>query len=437
VNVDRATAPTLARLRQARGQHEAIVRWLNRIAPALLVVFVVAAFLVHPSPGLTGRRLAISIAVVAFVVSVLGRNGTSRRLGALHVTFVAVLFASSVVLMVVQPDGPGAEGVLLGVLCVARLLPARVATPLLLVAFLGLEVISWVVHRGDISVLAALGALYGMLYLAFRLAESNKQAERLVAELAQSQAAQARAAGLAERQRLAREMHDVLAHSLSGLMLQLEGARMLVAEDPSDPRLPAAINRAHHLSKTGLDEARRAIGLLRDDELPGPERLAALAAQFQQDRGISCRFTVFGTAFDVGAETRLALYRVAQEALTNVTKHGSPERVELQLTYEPSAVRLTIEDFGPTERAAGRAVGATPSSPGSGYGLTGMRERAELLGGALVAEATGTGFRVELTVPVGNVAAESDAAAESAVAAKSSDSPAADVRPANTQELVR
>ena len=244
MSVDGATAPTLATLRQARGQHEAIVRLLNRIAPALLVVFVVAAFVVHPAPGVTGRGLVISIAVAAFVVSVLGRNGTADRLGRVHIAFVTVLFASSVVLMLLQPDGPGPEGVLLGVLCVARLLPAKVATPALLVAFLTLEVISWVTHRGDISVLAALGALYGMLYLAFRLVEANKQAERLVAELKESQAAQARAAGLAERQRLAREMHDVLAHSLSGLMLQLEGARMLAVDDPTDPRLPAAINRA-------------------------------------------------------------------------------------------------------------------------------------------------------------------------------------------------
>ena len=143
--------------------------------------------------------------------------------------------------------------------------------------------------------LAAFAAFFGMLYLAFRLAEANKQAERLLAELKESQAAQARATGLAERQRLAREMHDVLAHSLSGLMLQLEGARMLAAEDPEDPRLPQAIDRAHQLGKTGLEEARRAIGMLRDDELPGPERLAGLAAQFQDDLGIPCRLTISGS----------------------------------------------------------------------------------------------------------------------------------------------
>src|ERR1700730_12335690 len=106
-------------------------------------------------------------------------------------------------------------------------------------------------------------------------------------------------------------MHDVLAHSLSGLMLQLEGARMLAAEDPCDPRLPEAINRAHHLGRTGLQEARRAIGTLRDDELPGPERLAGLAAQFQQDLDIPCRLTVFGEPYQLGSEARLALYRVA------------------------------------------------------------------------------------------------------------------------------
>jgi signal transduction histidine kinase len=75
-------------------------------------------------------------------------------------------------------------------------------------------------------------------------------------------------------------MHDVLAHSLSGLLLQLEGARMLAAGNPADPRIPDAIDRAHHLGRTGLAEARRAIGMLRDDDLPGPDRLEELAAQF-------------------------------------------------------------------------------------------------------------------------------------------------------------
>jgi signal transduction histidine kinase len=133
--------------------------------------------------------------------------------------------------------------------------------------------------------------------------------------------------------------------------------------------------------------------MLRDDELPGPERLAALAAQFQRDRDIPCRLVVSGQAHELGSEARLALYRVAQEALTNIAKHAHPERVEMRLAYEPSAARLTVEDYA---TAAGRMA---PVGDSGGYGLTGMRERAELIGGTLTTEATRNGFRVELDVP--------------------------------------
>jgi signal transduction histidine kinase len=233
----------------------------------------------------------------------------------------------------------------------------------------------------------------GMTLLARRLGQANHQAERLLIELEGTRAAQAQAAGLAERQRLAREMHDVLAHSLSGLILQLEGARMLAADDPGDPRLPRIIERAHHLGKSGLEEARRAIGMLRDDELPGPERLASLATQFQEVSGVPCQFTVSGHACELPSQARLAVYRVAQEALTNITKHACPERVEVHLGYEPRHIRLTVEDFAMNGEPP-RAVGDSP-----GYGLTGMRERAELLGGELTTAMTQGGFRVELRVP--------------------------------------
>jgi signal transduction histidine kinase len=125
--------------------------------------------------------------------------------------------------------------------------------------------------------------------------------------LEQTRDAQVRAAALGERQHLAREMHDVLAHSLSGLVLQLEGARMLAAQSPADPRLGGVIDRAHHLAKTGLQEARWAIGMLRDEELPGPERLAALVEEFERDSGIPSTLTVTGQQRDLGSGTRLAL----------------------------------------------------------------------------------------------------------------------------------
>ncbi len=252
--------------------------------------------------------------------------------------------------------------------------------------------------RHDSPSLALLSAIAiigfpGMTLLARRLGQANDQAERLLIELEGTRAAEARAAGLAERQRLAREMHDVLAHSLSGLMLQIEGARMLMAENPADPRLPAIIECAHDLGKFGFDEARRAVGLLRDEELPGPGRLAELAAQFAAVNGIPCKFTVSGQAYELQPETGLAVYRVAQEALTNITKHASPDWVEVHLGYEPCDARLRVENFA-LDRAPKLAA-----SRGSGYGLTGMRERAELLGGELATAMTRGGFRVELRVP--------------------------------------
>ena len=313
-----------------------------------------------------------------------------------------VIFASSVALLSLQPTGPGAEGAFLGVLFFARLLPGRIALPLAAAAFVALEVIVGFSGQGlaGLVILGTLAGCYGLLFLGVRLREANEQAEALLVELEQSRAVEARAAGLAERQRLAREMHDVLAHSLSGLLLQLEGARMLAVEHPADPRLPDVIDRAHHLGKTGLEEARRAIGMLRDDELPGPERLAGACREFEDDRGIPCRLTVSGEPHPLGSEARLALYRVAQEALTNITKHARPDRVELHLAYDPDVTRLRVEDFATRCRDTCRCDTGTVSGEDNGYGLTGMRERAELLGGSLVTEPTCRGFRVELDVPV-------------------------------------
>jgi signal transduction histidine kinase len=394
VSVDSTTSLILGRLRRVRGHHEAIVRWLNLLAPVLLVVFVGYAVLAEPGPGLSGRPLGVTLAVVAFPAGVLGRNATAARLGGPHLAFVLLTLVSSVALMWLQPTGPGDEAVLVAVLFLARLLPRATAGPFMVVALIAVETVAWLTGQGDLAVLTAVGGFYGLLLLAFRLNEANKQAERLLAELDKSQAAQARAAGLAERQRLAREMHDVLAHSLSGLLLQLEGARMLASENLGDPRLAEVIERAHHLGRTGLDEARRAIGTLRDDELPGPERLAGLAEEFERYRRIPCRLTVSGQARELGSEARLALYRVAQEALTNITKHAAPDRVELRLRYEPDATRLIVEDFAPAGRERRPATGDS-----GGYGLTGMRERAELLGGTLATGDTGGGFRVEMGVP--------------------------------------
>jgi signal transduction histidine kinase len=132
--------------------------------------------------------------------------------------------------------------------------------------------------------------------------------------------------------------------------------------------------------------------MLRDDALPGPQRLVDLAAEFESDTGVACQVVATGAEADLGPEGGLTLYRVAQEALTNIRKHARADRVEIRLAYEPSGVRLVIEDFDRN--------GELPAPhDGTGYGLTGMKERAELLGGTLTAGPIKGGFLVDLWVP--------------------------------------
>jgi signal transduction histidine kinase len=188
-----------------------------------------------------------------------------------------------------------------------------------------------------------------VVVLAQRAREGQRRAERLLEELEHTRAAQVRAAALFERQHVAREMHDVLAHSLSALTLQLEDARLLAAAEPPDTRrITSALKRAHHLAQAGLRDTRRAIGTLRDDEeLPGPQRLAGLAHEFERDSGIGCQLEVTGERRELGSQGRLAVDRTAQEALTNVRKHAHAQRVALRLGYERDGTRLTVEDYAP------------------------------------------------------------------------------------------
>lgn len=200
--------------------------------------------------------------------------------------------------------------------------------------------------------------------------------------------AQLETARVEERARLAREMHDVLAHSLSALTVQLDLATALLKRDPSDPQALATVERAHSLARQGLDEARRAVGALRGDAVPGPDQLPSLAEQFEADTGVDVEVDLAALPV-LSSEERVAIYRVAQEALTNVRKHAAAQRVVLRVASDDGGVALTVENDG----------GAKASVHSGGFGLTGMRERAELLGGRLEAGPTAEGYRVRLWLP--------------------------------------
>lgn len=356
---------------------------------ALAAFVAVTTLRTHPSP-------AVTAALGGFIASMLSLGWLTSLPSRIRPALLAMGVLMSALLVYAQPNGPGFLGVFPTVSSAALMLETGQSAAVLAISLVSLPA-AWTLRTGHPNLQGILQVNFGVVgfflvaTVARRFHEGGVEKEALLAELSETRAAHAQAAALGERQRLAREMHDVLAHTLSGLVLNLEGARMLAARRQDPESLEATLDRAHGLAKTGLVEARRAIGMLRDDDLPGPERLPGLAAEFQTDTGVACSVETAGEARELGPEARLTLYRVAQEALTNIRKHAQAERVVLALTYGTGATSLVITDW---------ETGHCPSTGhGSGYGIAGMRERAALLGGSLEAGPTPDGFRVALQVP--------------------------------------
>jgi DNA-binding NarL/FixJ family response regulator len=196
-----------------------------------------------------------------------------------------------------------------------------------------------------------------------RLRMEQNRTEELLADAIAGRDARIHAAALDERARLAREMHDVLAHTLSALSIQLEGTRMLAEKRSSNAAVVTALDRAGRLAREGLGEARRAVGSLRGEVLPGPDLLPQLVRDFEHDTGVPCSLKIDGPPTDLGAEARLALYRIAQEALTNVRKHADPSRVDISLRYTTDAIELVVRDAR-ASKATERQAGSRPDGTG-------------------------------------------------------------------------
>jgi signal transduction histidine kinase len=217
-----------------------------------------------------------------------------------------------------------------------------------------------------------------------------------------------------ERARIARELHDVVAHHISMVAVQAETARL------TTPGLPAA--GAHRFAeigdtaRAGLTEMRRLLGVLREDAadagatvadrhpLPGLPQLAELVDAARDASGAGIRLIVSGpvTEFDPGVE--LAAYRIVQEALTNARRHAPGAAVDVELRYADDALRLRVRDNGPGPAGSPETPGTESYAPadlaGGGHGLLGMRERTLAVGGALwTGPAPGGGFLVEAVLP--------------------------------------
>jgi signal transduction histidine kinase len=219
---------------------------------------------------------------------------------------------------------------------------------------------------------------------------------RTLLALRAAQADLARQAVAEERRRLARDLHDVVAHTLAVTMLQLTGARRVLQRDPA--RAEEALAQAETLGRQSLADLRRAVSLLADssadgraEPVHGAADIPALAAEFAR-AGMALTSACQGPLETVPAGLGLDLYRVAQEALANAAKHAPGHPVQLQLRVEEAAVRLRVQNELP-ERAL------TPDGS-DGHGLAGMRARAASHHGRLTAEADESGWVVEASFPL-------------------------------------
>jgi signal transduction histidine kinase len=299
-----------------------------------------------------------------------------------------------------QNDGPGFVVGYLALAGLALRVPRRIALLAGAPIVAGIAAADAHDSANPVSTILAAVLSAGFLFVTSAVAAFSRDAHhRAEAQLAREAAvreAREQMAAVAERSRLARELHDVLAHSLSGLFVQLEAARLLAGSTAADARLAEHIAHAQRLAEGGMLSARGALEALRGDEIPGPGDLPALISQTAMTWSMPITFGVEGTPRALAPELGLTVYRTVQEALTNAAKHaGRGARASVMLTWEPDSLEVCVTDTG------GDGVGAGLAS--SGFGLTSMAERAAAHGGRLDFGQAGSGFRVRLRLPVSSV----------------------------------
>src|SRR5690554_1196714 len=248
-----------------------------------------------------------------------------------------------------------------------------------------------------VAAVVALDAAVVAVVLAVRLRRAKAAVTALEEQLARDTEAERALAAAAERARIAREMHDVVAPTLSVVVAQADGGRF--AFDQSPQAAAQALDTIADVGRSALGEMRALLGLLRDsdDEVAlGPQPsigdIPALVGTMR-DGGLNVSFMTTGTPRPLPIGAGLAMYRIAQEALTNILKHAGPgPQAFAQLTWQAQALVLTVSDDG---------RGAAARDDGDGLGIAGMRERAGLFGGTLSAgPRAGGGYLVRATLPL-------------------------------------
>ncbi|MEU2621548.1 histidine kinase [Streptomyces sp. NPDC007157] len=330
----------------------------------------------------------MAAAVAGVVVTAVASWGFYRTTYA-HRLVPSLLLIAVLLAVAVAAEANGFRGPALVIWCGCGIsalerLPIAIAVPVTSVALASYSAFNndvWLTTAATVVGLALAG------YVMRLDAEARGHAQRLLAQERAARAAEAESAALAERARIAREIHDVLAHSLSAQMVHLEAARLLIERGADRAQILERVVAARGMARDGLAETRQALSALRGELTPLEEFLTEIVASTD-----GAEVTVTGERRALPAEASQTVRRVAQEALTNVRKHAYGAKVKVRLEYQEHEVTLNVRDSG------GRPGDLTGA--GSGYGLLGMRERAELLGGSLEAGREDEGFEVTLRVPV-------------------------------------
>ena len=325
------------------------------------------------------------LAVLPFLVDV--RYPGERRSPALSSAAIVLVLAATTALLLAEPAAHDVAGFLFVILA------ARVAAEAPTPVGIGVTVVAMAI----LAVLALLGVtatpaslLVGTAFAWFAGYEVRSQ-QRLMAQLVKAQSALADQAAATERQRIAREVHDLLAHTLSITMLHLTAAR-LALEDTDVAEARSALLEAEKTGREALRETRQAVGLLgtqtTGSALPGAEDLPELIAGYR-NAGLRLGFELQGDLRAVSGDAGLALYRITQESLSNAAKHAPTADALVNVNVASQDVCLTVRNDIP---------GPSPL-PDGGRGLPGMAERAQLLGGSFSAGPVGNAWEVHAVLP--------------------------------------
>jgi signal transduction histidine kinase len=256
----------------------------------------------------------------------------------------------------------------------------------------------WLIgKRGHADLAVALGVAAWLLVL-LAVAELIRMRGQRAAAAARSREDQLQRRASEERVRIARDLHDVLAHNISVINVQASTALHLMDRQPDRAR--EALTSIHEVSKQALTELRTVLGVLRADSdaaprspSPGLSQLGDLVSAVR-NTGLDARLVVRGEPVPLSSDVDLAGYRIVQEALTNTSRHSTSKAAEVVVSYQPDGVAIQVDDAGPAQHRP------TADGLSAGNGITGMTERAAALGGTLSAghRADG-GFRVQAWLP--------------------------------------